>query len=325
MSNRPRLKQRPILRQGEPVSSSPTGEITIPPGLLWHNEDTKPRIILACLYLEISRIPQLVEELKTCKEQWDKTVFTKFKRLLKIGRQAFSLGETVQRQAKQMTGDMIDQCGFDDEAASKDIENALGGWVKKWTCGSEAMAKCIHYLWLFETAAMEQYNKQRRFYNRAIKNAQQPDSAFRRNMERMAEGIAGEQAKYWEVIMSPELKRCDRAARREAKRGVREQGFNLMYETNFMRAVWCFVQYECLGKRVEDIAIEAEERNITLPLKTLYDDWNRDKYFKPFYDALALYGSITKRPRDSVKIDYMAEANPEKSQNLASQVRLNLP
>ena len=125
--------------------------------------------------------------------------------------------------------------------------------------------------------------------------------------------------------MSPELKRCKGAARVEARTGVSEQGFSLMYEKTLMRAVWCFVEYECLGKRVEDIVIEAKERNITLPFETLWEDRPREKYFKPFYDALARYGSITKRPRDRTRIGYMAEASPEKSQNLASEVHHNLP
>lgn len=326
MSKRPRLKQSPILRQNVPVSSLPSGEITIPLGFLWNKEETKPLFLLGCLFHQICDIPQAAEGLKACYEHWNKTIFSKWKRMHKIGgKELLRPDERGQIDLKPVIDKVTDECGFDASDVKKELKNALGGWVKKWACGSEAMAKCIHYLWLLEAATTEQYNKQRRFYNREIKKAQQPDSAFRRYMERMVDEIAGEQAEYWKVLMSPELKRCERTARVVARKGVSEQGFNFLYEKTLMRAVWCFVQYECLGKRVEDIVIEAVERNITLPLKTLYDDRPREKYFKPFYDALALYGPITKRPSDSVRINYMAEASPEKSQNLASEVRHNLP
>lgn len=187
------------------------------------------------------------------------------------------------------------------------------------------MMICIHYYWLFWAGVEEMYGKQRRLSKRVIRNAQQPNSGFIQYFNQGIDKMAGEQAKFWRVLMSPELKRCDRVARAEARENAHEKGFNLTYERNFTRRIWCFVQYECLGKRIEDIVVEAEERNISLPLKTLYDDRNIDKYFHPFYEALSLSAPITKRARDKVRIDYPVESNPEKTEKIASQVRQKLP
>ena len=325
MSNRPRLKQSPLLRLGATAPDLPIDEITIPPGLLWQNMDTQPVLILACLFYEIRRIPQANEQLVVCYEHWYNTIFNKVKLMRKIGGEAPHPDEKGQINMEPVIDKIKNQCGFDESDVDNDLDKALGAWVRQWACGSKSMMNCIHLYWLFVTGTEEMYNKHRRLSKRVIRKAQQPNSGFKQSFSQGIDKIAGEQAKFWRVLMSPELKRCDGAARDEARRSVRENGFNLMYEKNLMRAVWCFVQYECLGKRIEDIAIEAEERNISLPLKTLYDDRNIDKYFQPFYEALALYGPITKRARDKVRIDYPVEANPEKSGKIASQVHQNLP
>jgi len=333
MSKRSRMKQTPVLRQGEPLPSLPTDEIVFPHGLLWQNDDYRPLLLLACLFREIRRVPEAAEELEACNAQWHKTVGSKFRRFQRIGREAFNPAQLEQPQGdaidrntladkiwNPLAAKMVDQCGFDEEAPAKDLQDALGTWVNKWACGSWAMTLLIHHKWLNQLGREEQYNTQRRFYNRAIKGALQPNSVFKKNIEHIADSAMGEREKFWKVLMSPELKRCDGAARDEARRGAHEQRYSCMYETNLMRLVWCFVQYELLRKRVEQIAADRDAETRNVPLNTLYDNRNRDKYFRPFYEALALYGPITKRHADKVKIDYTEQTEPQNSQNLASQM-----
>jgi len=326
MSNRPRLKQSPLLRLGEPVPDLPIDELAIPPGLLWQNSDTQPVLILACLFYEILRIPQANEELAVCYENWRSTIFNKVKLLRKVGGEVPHRDEKGRINMEPVIDKMKTQCGFDESDVDNDLDKALGAWVSQWACGSKSMVNCIHFYWLSVTGTEEMYSKHRRLSNRVIRKAQQPSSGFKQYLNRGIDKIVGEQAIFWRVLMSEELKRCDGVARDEARRNAHEKGFNLMYERNLMRRVWCFVQYECLGRTVEQLAEEAGRRNMKLPLKTLYDERNREsKYFKLFYEALSLSGPITKRARDKVRIDYPVEANPEKSEKIASQMHQNLP
>jgi len=106
------------------------------------------------------------------------------------------------------------------------------------------MAQCVHFQWTFKVGYFAPYNKLPREVKRELRMVNQPDSKIRQNLGKIADSKADDMAKHWRVLLSPELKRCERAAREEARSNAYEQCFNLMYEQNLMRAVWCSVQYE---------------------------------------------------------------------------------